>query len=76
MLDQMPHEFFTDRQSFTTQPTYNFSPQCGQYVFSFSISSEKPEANKPAGKAKKPIPKIAEMEPKNFPRVVIGNISQ
>ena len=55
--------------------TYNFSPQLGQYFFSFPISSEKPVANKAAGKAKNPIPKIADIDPKIFPREVIGVMS-
>ena len=54
---------------------YNFSPQCGQYVFAFSSSSEKPDANRPAGKANNPIPNIAEIEPNNFPIEVIGKMS-
>ena len=37
--------------------------------------SEKPDASKPAGKAKNPIPKIADTDPKNFPKGVIGKIS-
>ena len=58
----------------TTQSEGNFSPQCGQNDSPFFISSEKPVANKPAGKAKNPIPKMAEMEPNNFPREVIGKM--
>jgi voltage-gated potassium channel len=38
-------------------------PQCGHVDCSSSDASEKPEANRPAGSAKRPIPKIAEIAP-------------